>query len=80
MTYRNDIEGLFKAHYAQMYRLAAALLHDDDLARDIVHDVFVTLLDGKRDILIPGGYFMRAANHRSCRRMNRRYWYQMDER
>lgn len=64
MTNRNDIEQLFKAHYEQMYRLAVALLHDDNLARDIVHDVFVTLLDGKRDILIPGGYFMRAVRNR----------------
>lgn len=47
MTERNDIEQLFKAHYPQMHHLAMALLHDADLARDIVHDVFVSLLDGK---------------------------------
>lgn len=29
-----------------MYRTAVALLHDGDLARDIVHDVFASLLDG----------------------------------
>ena len=64
MTYRNDIEGLFKAHYAQMYRLAAALLHDDDLARDIVHDVFVKLLDGDGDFIVGGGYLLKAVRNR----------------
>lgn len=33
MTNRNDIQQLFKAHYAQMYRLAVALLYEDDFAR-----------------------------------------------
>lgn len=65
MTNRNDIEQLFKAHYAQMYRLAVALLHDDDFARDIVRDVFVSLLDVTRDTLISGGYLLRAVRNRS---------------
>lgn len=46
-----------------MYRLAVALLHDDDLARDIVHDVFVSLLDVTRDTLISGGYLLRAVRN-----------------
>lgn len=57
MTNRNDIEQLFKAHYAEMRRLAVALLHDDDLSRDIVHDVFATLLDG--DSLLCSGRPLR---------------------
>lgn len=64
MTNRNDIEQLFKAHYAQMHRLAVALLHDDDLARDIVHDVFASLLDGTSQILITGGYLLKAVRNR----------------
>ncbi len=64
MTNRNDIEQLFKAHYAQMHRLAVALLHDDDLARDIVHDVFASLLDGTHQILITGGYLLKAVRNR----------------
>lgn len=47
MTIRNDIERLFRAHYVQMHRMAVALLHDGDTARDIVHDVFVSLLEGR---------------------------------
>lgn len=65
MTNRNDIERLFKAHYAQMHRLAVGLLHDDDLARDIVHDVFASLLDGGHHTLVTGGYLLRAVKNRS---------------
>lgn len=65
MTNRNDIEQLFKAHYAQMYRLATALLHDDDLARDIVHDVFAALLDGHLSLHVSGGYLLNAVRNRS---------------
>lgn len=88
MTNRNDIEQLFKAYYAQMYRLAVALLHDDDLARDIVHDVFVSLLDVTRDTLISGGYLLKAVrnrclNHiRDCeihQRITNRYFLENEE-
>ena len=65
MTNGNDIEQLFKAHYAQMYRLAKALLHDDDLARDIVHDVFASLLDGHTSLHVSGGYLSNAVRNRS---------------
>lgn len=64
MTNRNDIEQLFKSHYAQMYRLATALLHDDDLARDIVHDVFASLLDGHTSLHVSGGYLLKAVRNR----------------
>ncbi|MBQ9556824.1 MAG: sigma-70 family RNA polymerase sigma factor [Muribaculaceae bacterium] len=40
------IEQLFKAHYHEMCRLAIMLLHDEEEARDIVHDTFAQLLDG----------------------------------
>lgn len=65
MTNRNDIERLFKANYAQMHRLAIALLHDDDLARDIVHDVFARLLEEKSGIAVTGGYLLKAVRNRS---------------
>ncbi|MDE6397251.1 MAG: sigma-70 family RNA polymerase sigma factor [Muribaculaceae bacterium] len=65
MTNRNDIEQLFKANYAQMHRLAVALLHDDDLARDIVHDVFDKLLYGRHNIKVAGGYLLKAVRN-SC--------------
>ncbi len=64
MTKINDIELLFKAHYAQMYRLAVVLLHDDDLARDIVHDVFASLLDGPSEFPISLAYLLKAVRNR----------------
>lgn len=64
MTNRNDIERLFKVHYAQMYRMAAALLHDDDLARDIVQDVFVRLLEFSPGVIVTGTYLVRAVRNR----------------
>ncbi len=47
-----------------MHRLAVALLHDDDLARDIVHDVFASLLDGSHDIPISSCYLLKAVRNR----------------
>lgn len=64
MTNKNNIERLFKAYYEQMHRLAAALLHDDDLSRDIVHDVFASLLDVPPDTQITGGYLLKAVRNR----------------
>lgn len=40
------IESLFKQHYQAMYRLAFMMLHDEEEAKDIVHDVFARLLGG----------------------------------
>lgn len=47
-----------------MYRLAVILLHDDDIARDIVHDVFVSVLGGNQEILVSGSYLMTAVRNR----------------
>ena len=43
---KSELEILFKTHYAPMYRLAVSLLYDADEARDVVSDVFASLLDG----------------------------------
>lgn len=64
MTEKNDIEQLFKAHFPEMYRYASALLHDDDLARDIVHDVFASILDGSLNVNTTRGYLLSAVRNR----------------
>lgn len=64
MTNRTEIEKVFKEHYARMYRLALLFLHDDDLARDIVHDVFVSLLEGRFQKSITESYLLRAVRNR----------------
>ena len=43
---KSELEILFKTHYATMYRLAMSLLYDADEARDVVSDIFASLLDG----------------------------------
>ena len=43
---KSELEILFKTHYTTMYRLAVSLLYDEDEARDVVSDIFASLLDG----------------------------------
>ena len=51
MTKIDDIENLFRVHYSSMYRLAMLILRDENVSKDIVHDVFETLLiSGKTDV------------------------------
>ena len=45
---KDQIEQLFRQHYAQMTRLAMTLLYDEEESRDVVSEVFATLL--KTDI------------------------------
>ena len=44
---RKEIESLFKTHYTQMYHLALTLLFDEAESKDVVSDVFASLLSGK---------------------------------
>ena len=44
---RSQIESLFKAHYTQMYHLALTLLFDEAESKDVVSDVFASLISGK---------------------------------
>jgi len=46
---KKEIERLFRQHYAQMTRLARTLLYDDEESRDVVSEVFATLI--KADII-----------------------------
>ena len=43
---RKDVESLFKTHYTQMYHLALTLLFDEAESKDVVSDVFASLLQG----------------------------------
>ena len=51
---RKEVESLFKTHYTQMYHLALTLLFDEAESKDVVSDVFASLLDS--------GVVMRADN------------------
>ena len=63
MTEDNEqqMEQLFHDHYERMYRFAFALLHDNDVAKDVVSDVFSRLWDKQ---LIPDqAYLMRSVKN-----------------
>jgi len=47
---KRQIERLFRLHYRAMYRLACIQLHDGDGSKDIVHDVFVKLLEDEAQL------------------------------
>ncbi len=54
MTTVNDIEQLFKDNFKAMLTLANRLVHDEDIAHDIVHDVFASLLADLPETVTPG--------------------------
>ena len=61
-----DIEQLFRRHYEKMYNLARCILSDDDESRDVVSEVFATIL-ADEVVLLPGseeGYLMRSVRNR----------------
>lgn len=63
MTNFDDIEQLFRSHYAPMYRFAMIILRDDNASRDIVHDVFESLLvSGKSEV--SEAYLLKAVRNR----------------
>ncbi len=63
MTKYDEIGQLFRTHYTAMYRLAMLILREDNVARDIVHDVFESLLvSGKAEVSAP--YLMTAVRNR----------------
>ena len=66
MKQEKDIERLFRRHYAKMYNLARYILADDDESKDVVSDVFTTIL-ADDVVLMPGseeGYLMRSVRNR----------------
>ena len=63
MTTTNDIEQLFITHYTSMHRLAMLLLRNEDVARDIVHDIVESLLNaGHTDVT--GQYLLKSVRNR----------------
>ncbi len=70
MMTKDDIEQLFRTHYAAMYRLSMLILRDDEVARDIVHDVFEALLvSGKSDV--SASYLLTAVRNRCLKHIRR---------
>ena len=61
---KEEIEILFRQHYGQMIRLAKRMLYEDEESRDVVSEVFATLI--KTDILPKNmeGYLMASVRNR----------------
>ena len=64
---RSQIESLFKTHYTQMYHLALTLLFDEAESKDVVSEVFASLLSGKVVIRADNAKaFLLASVHHRC--------------
>ena len=61
---KKEIKILFQQHYGPMIRLAKRMLYDDEESRDVVSEVFATLI--KTDILPKNmeGYLMASVRNR----------------
>ncbi len=58
-----QMEQLFRTNYERMYRLAFALLHDNEEARDVVSDVFSKLWDSDIKEDTASAYLMRSVKN-----------------
>ena len=66
MRQEKDIERMFRQHYEKMYNLARYLLSDDDESKDVVSEVFTTIL-ANNAVLMPEreeGFLMRSVRNR----------------
>ena len=64
---RKEIESLFKTHYTQMYHLALTLLFDEAESKDVVSDVFASLLSGRVVMRADNAKaFLLASVHHRC--------------
>ena len=66
MIQEKYIERMFRQHYEKMYNLARYLLSDDDESKDVVSEVFTTIL-ANNAVLMPEseeGFLMRSVRNR----------------
>ena len=66
MRQEKDIERMFRQHYEKMYNLARSILSDDDESKDVVSEVFTTIL-ADDVVLMPEseeGFLMRIVRNR----------------
>jgi RNA polymerase sigma factor (sigma-70 family) len=71
-----SVVDLFDLHAPGLYRLAAAMLHDPDIAQDVVQDTFLKLLQhlaSGASLANAKGWLYTVAAH-ACRDRQRRSW------
>lgn len=71
MTDAKNIEQLFRDNFARLYGLALAMLHDEEAARDVVHDIFAQLLDNGLAISPTAGYLSSMVHNRCINHIKR---------
>ena len=66
MKQEKDIERMFRQHYEKMYNLARYLLSDDDESKDVVSEVFTTILANNAVLMLESeeGFLMRSVRNR----------------
>ncbi len=70
MTTTSDIEQLFRSNYPTMLTLAIHMLHDEETARDIVHDVFESIMSEEHSAVTPA-YLLTGVRFASLKHLRR---------
>lgn len=67
---KSEFETLYTQCFPPSIRLAMSLLHDEDEARDVVHEVFLKLWESDMEIASPQAFVLRAVRNASLNRIN----------
>ena len=66
-----EFETLYIQCFPPSMRLALGLLHDEDEARDVVHEVFLKLWESDGKVDNPGAYILRSVRNASLSRIRK---------
>ncbi len=68
---KQKVEMLFRQYYKRMYAKAFGLLYDEQESKDVVSDIFVSLLESKIELLpsAEGQYLLSAMHNRCLKRL-----------
>ena len=64
-----EFEALYTQCFPLAMRLAMSLLHDEDEARDVVHEVFLRLWEADTQVTTPVAFVVRAVRNASLNRI-----------
>lgn len=67
----SEFETLYIQCFPASMRLAMSLLHDEDEARDVVHEVFLKLWESEENVENPSAYILRAARNACLSRIRK---------
>ncbi len=64
-----EFESLYAQCFEPSFRLALSLLHEEDEARDVVHEVFLKLWESETKVDNPKAYIIRSVRNTSISRI-----------